>query len=192
MDPTDARRLLMEGYTRFVTARPAGDHRTHDRMVEVAEAPHPFAVILGCADSRVPPEIVFDQGFGDLFVVRIAGAVVSDEALASIELAVREMGVPLVVALGHTRCQALHDCMEIVAGAREADGQIGVLVDLLRPAIDAASADGYPAVIRAAVRLAAERLRAAEPVLAPAVRDGTLEVAGWLYDVDGGILEMLT
>jgi hypothetical protein len=131
MDPVTARRLLLDGYTRFATARLEHPNQSDERRAAVAAAAAPIAAILGCADARVPPEVIFDQGFGDLFVVRIAGAVVTDAILGSIELAVRDMAVPLLVVLGHTRCLAVQTALAVIEGDDEAAGHAGALIEAL-------------------------------------------------------------
>ena len=194
MDPATALQTLLDGHTRHITERPAHPHQTHDRRTEVAAGPRPIAAILGCADARVPPEVLFDQGIGDLFVVRVAGAAVTDLVLGSLAVAVAEMGVPLIVVLGHTRCRAVQLAVETLYGEGEATEHLNAVVEALLPAVAGVAnqpGDRVGAATRAAVSLAVARLRAAEPVLAPRVHEGTLEVAGWLYDVDSGIVEML-
>src|SRR5829696_8093869 len=140
VDPATALGRLMDGHTRVVTGRAEHPRRTDARRAEVALAPRPFAVILGCADARVPPELIFDQGLGDLFVVRIAGNVVTDEVLGSVEVAVRDMATPLVVALGHTRCRAVQTALDVLCGAAEATGHTPGIVEALLPAVAAAGA----------------------------------------------------
>ena len=98
---------LLEGNARYVESRAARPDQTPERRAEVATVQHPFALVLGCADSRVPPEIVFDQGLGDLFVIRVAGNVLDDQVLASIEYGVEHLHIPLVIVLGHERCGAV-------------------------------------------------------------------------------------
>ena len=194
MDPATALQTLLDGHTRHITERPAHPHQTHDRRTAVADRPRPVAAILGCADARVPPEVLFDQGIGDLFVVRVAGAAVTDLVLGSLAVAVAEMGVPLIVVLGHTRCRAVQLAVETLHGEGEAAEHLTAVVESLLPAVAGLTnqpGDRVAAATRAAVSLAVARLRAAEPVLAPSVREGTLEVAGWLYDVESGIVEML-
>ena len=194
MDPATALTMLLDGHTRFITGRTEHPRQSDERRAEVALQPRPFAVIFGCADTRVPPEILFDQGIGDLFVVRIAGNVVTDEVLGSIEVAVRETGASLLVALGHTRCRAVQTALEVRSGTGEAAGHVNSIVGAILPAVAAiepAMGDSLDAAVRENVRHAAAALRASEPVLASAVRAGTLEVHGWLYDVETGLVEML-
>lgn len=195
MEPATAIRSLLDGYTRFATGRPEHPNQTHARRVEVAAAPQPIALVLGCMDARVPPEVIFDQGIGDLLTVRVAGAIVTDAVLGSIELAVRDAGVPLVIILGHTRCKAMQIALEAISGDHEAVGHGAAIVEALLPAIAAIGkqpGDRPRAAVEAQVTLTTQRLRDREPALADRVRAGALEVRGWLYDVDTGILEMLT
>lgn len=103
--------------------------------MEVAKGQHPFAIVLACADSRVSPEVVLDQGLGDLFVVRLAGNVVSDEAIASIEYAAAHLGSSLVVVLGHQKCGAVKATMDVVLKGEHPHGNIAFLVDAIRPAV---------------------------------------------------------
>ena len=184
----------MDGHTRVITGRPLHPNQTDARRAEVAISPRPFAVIVGCMDARVPPEIIFDQGLGDLFVIRVAGGVVTDVVLGSVEVAVRDFGVPLVVVLGHERCRAVQTAVEVCRGERTAVGHAGSIVEALRPAVAAVAdqpGDRTAVAARAGVGLAVSRLRSAEPLLAERARSGDLEIAGWLYDVDTGIVEMI-
>ena len=194
MDPATALTMLQDGHTRFITGRTEHPRQSDERRAEVALRPGPFAIVLGCADTRVPPEILFDQGIGDLFVVRIAGNVVTDEVLGSLEVAVQEMGTQLLIVLGHTRCAAVRTALEAMSSGEGAVGHVGSIVEALLPAVagvEAATGDRLAAAVRENVRHAAATLRTSEPVLAPTVRAGTLEVYGWLYDVETGLVEML-
>jgi carbonic anhydrase len=196
MTPDEALRLLQEGNARFV----AGTTVRRDLAAQVRETSagqHPFAAVLGCIDSRVPPELVFDTGIGDLFAARIAGNVVDDELLGSLEFATRAAGARLIVVLGHTQCGA-------VMGA--CDGvQMGSLtrtLALLEPAVAAARKavpgrhdSSNPAfvahVTEANVRLGARALVERSPILAELVRKGRLRVVPALYDVASGRVEFL-
>ena len=131
MDGDRALQKLMEGNTRYVSARLAHPNQTPARRAEVSEGQHPFAVIVGCSDSRLPPEIIFDQGLGDLFVVRLAGHVLNDEALGSIEYAVEHLGTQLIMVLGHDRCGA------VTAAVKEGDasGHLGSIMKAIAPAV---------------------------------------------------------
>lgn len=116
---------LMEGNARYVSAKLNHPDQTLQRRAEVASGQHPFAIILTCADSRVPPELLFDQGLGDLFVVRVAGNIVDDDILGSIEYGVGELATPLVMVLGHERCGAVKATVESVEQGGEVPGHIG-------------------------------------------------------------------
>jgi carbonic anhydrase len=145
----------------------------------------PFAVILGCADSCVPPEVFCDQGLGDLFVVRNAGNVVDEVVLGSLEYGVEHLGAPLVVVLGHTQCGAVTAAVQ----GGHAAGHIGSIVDRRQPAVAAASRQAGDAVlnaIRANVQQAVAALQACQPILAEAVKLGQLKIVGGLYHLDTG------
>src|SRR5512144_1963951 len=126
---------LIEGNRRFVDNRPALDASPH-RRIEVAQGQKPFAIILGCVDSRVPPELVFDQGMGNLFVIRTAGEVLDQAALGSLEFGVEELHIPLLVVLGHERCGAVKAAIEILDGQGKAEADIDYLVQALAPAVE--------------------------------------------------------
>jgi carbonic anhydrase len=150
------------------------------------------AVIVGCADSRVPPEILFDQGVGDLFVVRAAGNVISGAGAVvkgSIEYAVAELGVSLVMVLGHTQCGAVKAALKHIGAGDALPGAIQELVNAIKPAV--ARAKGRPGdalenAVRANVELGVERLQSLEPVLSGPVRRGEVKVVGGVYDLHTG------
>jgi carbonic anhydrase len=182
MSPDD---LLRDGNRRFAESRAEHPDQTAARRAEVAAGQRPFAVVVGCSDSRVPPEILFDRGLGDLFVVRSAGQVVGDTELGSVEFAVANLGAPLVVVLGHERCGAV----EAAFGGSPVQGRIQAIVDAIRPNLSSAGSEAPASVddaVRAQVRGVVAQLRSSEPVLAPRVRDGTLQIVGAVYDLDDG------
>jgi carbonic anhydrase len=157
--------LLMAGNRRHVSDKHAHPNRSASRRGEVIERQEPFAVILGCADSRVPTAVVFDQGIGDLFVVRIAGNLVDDLVLGSIEYAIEHLHVPLVVVLGHSRCGAIAAAFD-----RHARGHIATLVNALQPAIANAKhppGDQIANAIDANIRIAVATIATSEPIIAP-------------------------
>lgn len=135
---------LKEGNARFVKERTrAREDGSATRRVATAVAPHPIAGVLGCADSRVPPERVFDQGLGDLFVVRVAGQVVDDAVMGSLEFAVLAFEVPLLIVLGHENCGAVTATVNQLQGSAEPPpAHVGAVVDLVRPSIAEVVADG--------------------------------------------------
>ncbi|WP_432512714.1 carbonic anhydrase [Kineococcus sp. SYSU DK001] len=190
-DPDQALELLREGNARFVTAHEQHTAGTLQRRVHVASAQHPFAIVLSCADSRVPPELVFDQGLGDLFVVRTAGQVLAPPVLGSIQYGVEHLHVPLVLVLGHENCGAVSATVDAVRHHSAASGTaIDSLVDAIRPAVERARAGTDETHLLAeAVRtnVAAEvSALAADPLLAHAVDAGHLRIVGATYDLDDG------
>ena len=205
--PREAIELLREGNRRFVS----GDHTAHDfgAQVEATSAgQHPFAAVVGCIDSRVPPEIVFDQGLGDLFVVRVAGNVIGPDQLASLEFACSLAGARLVVILGHTRCGAVVGALE----GREL-GHLTGLLEKIRPAADVGGADGearvpndsagttvrsvpptpelVAQVAEANVRLTIERVRGESEVLVEMESAGEIAIVGAMYAVETGEVRFL-
>ncbi len=178
---------LKEGNRRYVTGRAQHPRQDAARRQETCPQQRPFAVILGCSDSRVPPELIFDQGIGDLFVIRTAGHVVDRAALGSVEYAMEHLGVPLVVVLGHTHCGAVTAAVHS-APAEDAP-HIGYLVEAILPAVrQTADLPGDPVAnaIDTHIRLTVEALVAASPVLAERSRSGALRIVGARYDLESG------
>ncbi|NAZ76748.1 carbonic anhydrase [Kineococcus sp. T13] len=203
-DPEQALELLRAGNARF-SAHPE-QHTTHPaaHRLRIAEGQHPFAIVLSCADSRVPPELVFDQDLGDLFVVRTAGQVVAPPVLGSIQYGVEHLHVPLIVVLGHESCGAVGATLEAVrTGSAPSGTAIDSLVEAIRPAAEQALAEtdadsGSEADeaqhLAEAVRLnvAAEVAQlSADPLLAEAVDGGHLRVVGATYDLHEGTVTFL-
>ena len=172
-------------------AAPSTARQTPDRRRELAAGQHPFAVILGCADSRTGPEILFDQGLGDLFVVRVAGNVLDDHAIGSIEYGVEHLHAPLIVVLGHSRCCAVAAARDVVAGKGRAEGHIESLVAAIRPAVEATVGQDLDATCKANVRNAVHALRTSEPVLRHMAEKGEIKVVGAYYDLDTGVVAFL-
>jgi|SRR6266478_6032145 carbonic anhydrase len=156
------------------------------RRAELTKSQHPFAVIVSCSDSRVPPEIVFDQGLGDLFVLRVAGNVINDESLGSIEYAVDHLAVRLIVVLGHQRCGAVKAAKDTIAAKGEAPGHIQSLVTAIKPAVEATVNRDLDATIEANVKDVVQVLRTSAPILKPKVDSGELRVIGANYSLDTG------
>lgn len=182
--PRQALDLLEAGNARFVAGESVAPHRDIRRLREVAPRQTPFAAFLGCADSRVPIEIVFDQGFGDLFVTRIAGNVAATENIASLEFATQVLGAKVVYVLGHTSCGAV----AAAAKAEPVPGQISALFQHIRPAVRAANGDVETA-IRENVRLQAQTLVEASTVISSLVTAGKVLVAGGIFDLHTGRVE---
>jgi carbonic anhydrase len=181
----EALAALKAGNARYVAAKCEAPHRDAACRAKLATGQAPFAVVLGCSDSRVPPEILFDQGMGDLFIVRTAGNVVDDVVLGSIEYAAEHLGAPLVVVLGHERCGAVKAAVK----GGEAPGHIGALVKAIKPSVDAVKGKtGDPAENSMAANAAAmaKEIRSSAPILAKLVEEGKLKVVAARYDLDSG------
>ena len=188
--PDEALQRLLDGNQRYVANKAVDPNQTERRRVEVATGQHPFATILGCVDSRVPPEIVFDRGLGDLFVIRTAGQVVDQAVLGSIEFGALHYSIPLVFVLGHESCGAVTAAMEAHG---EAEGSIGYLVEAITPAIEAAhgqEGDELDNAVKANVSLVVERLKESH-ILSEAITAGTLKIVGGRYDLDKGAIELV-
>lgn len=181
LEPLQALELLYEGNRRFVAGETIEPHRNLSRLKEIADRQTPYAAFLGCADSRVPIEILFDQGFGDLFVTRIAGNVATSENIGSLEFGTQVLGAKVLYVLGHTNCGAVAATMK-----RDAvPGQISSLFQFIRPAVRSAAGD-LSAAVHENVRLQAQTLAEASPVIAALVKEGRLIVAGGVYDLASG------
>src|SRR5579862_1732711 len=170
----EAMARLKAGNERFVAGKVEHPNAGAERRAEVAKGQKPFVIIVGCSDSRVGPEVVFDQGLGDLFVIRTAGNVVDDVALGSIEYAADHFGVPVILVLGHTRCGAVIAAV----GGGEAPGHIGSIVEKIKPAVQETKGkegDAVDNAIRANVRNVVHRLRNATPILSGLVKSGKLK-----------------
>lgn len=184
---------LIEGNDRFMDGETAHLNQSAKRRIEVAKAQTPFATIFGCDDSRVPPEVIFDRGLGDLFVVRTAGHAVDGMVLGSLEFGAKELHIPLLVVMGHERCSAVKTALDLVASGRLAPGKMDRAVKGVRPAIvktlDTKS-NALDAAVRVNVELTVDRLRKA-PLLAGLVAQGKLTIVGARYDLDTGGVEVI-
>ncbi len=187
---------LMRGNQRFVASLAANPNQTVERREQVAGGQTPFAIIMGCADSRVPPEIVFDQGLGDLFVVRLAGNVFDDsEGLGSVEYAAEHFHCPLLMVLGHEKCGAVEATIDAVEHNTTAPGRINTIVDAIIPAVK--QVQGKPGdlvdnVVRANALLVAEQFRNADPFIKQLQTAGKLKIVAAHYALTSGVVEILT
>lgn len=161
------------------------------RRAELTKSQHPFAIILSCSDSRVPPELVFDEGLGDLFIVRVAGNVLNDEGLGSIEYGVDILGARLIVVLGHENCGAVDAAMKTIAAKGKAPGHIQSLVTAIKPVIDATPKGDLDTMIKANVKHVVDALRASTPILKTRVDSGDIQVMGGYYTLDTGAVTFL-
>jgi len=193
---SEALERLRQGNRRFVAERARrGSGQTAGRRAEIADGQEPFAIILGCSDSRVPAELVFDQGLGDLFVIRVAGNIVAPSLVGSVEFAAEQFHTRLVVVLGHTQCGAVTATLEQLR--RPASGQsknLKSIVDLISPAVrDLVNPDGTPydesmvsRAVRANVRASADHLRHGSALLEQLIQDEGLLVVGAEYSLETG------
>jgi carbonic anhydrase len=181
---------LQAGNEHHVTKHYQHPHETAARQKELTAGQSPHASVLACADSRVPPEIVFDQGLGDLFVIRIAGNVASDDVLASLEYGAEHLNIPLIVVLGHQKCGAVTAAVE----GGELPGHLPGLIALMRPAVEktkGTAGDHVANAVRANVDMVVEQLRTSKPMLGELVSKGSVKVVGGLYSLDTGRVEWL-
>jgi carbonic anhydrase len=186
--PDAALRAMLDGNQRFVGGR-LHSHAEDLSILKAktAEKQEPFAAVLSCADSRVPVELIFDQSIGHLFVARVAGNVASPEIIASLEYGVAVLGTKVLMVLGHSNCGAVK---ATIAG-KAVPGQISALYAPIRPAVDAAGPD-LDAVIDANAKLQATLLSKASPLIAGAIKEGTLKVVAARYDIAKGTVSLLT
>ena len=183
--PDAALAELKAGNEHHVQNRYRRPHQTHARLQELVSGQYPEAAVLSCADSRVPPEIIFDQGLGDLFVVRVAGNVATDTEIASLEYGAEHLHIPLLVVLGHESCGAVAATLQ----GGEADGHIGTLVDLIKPAVEKSrgmAGDPLSNAVRTNVQMVVKQLRASEPVLSKLVAQGKLRIIDGVYSLETG------
>jgi carbonic anhydrase len=188
--PDQALQSLIDGNQRFVTRKRRNPNQSPTRLVEVAKVQKPFASILGCADSRVPSEIVFDQGFGDLFVCRIAGNVATSEEIGSLEFGSLVLGSKVIMVLGHERCGAVD---ATIKGA-QVPGQIGSLIDAIKPSVEKSKnlpGDKLENACKANILMQVEKLKASS-VLSQLIDAGKLKVVGGYYDLDNGTVTMVS
>ena len=191
LDAEGAWRKLAEGNDRFVTGGQTHPHESLRWRESLVRGQRPFAVVLGCADSRVPPELVFDHGLGDLFTIRAAGGVLDNSVLGSVEYAVEHLAIPLVVVLGHARCGAVSAAVDVVRGRAEVSGDVSVLVRAIEPAVLSTPADGDEARFLAAVvdnqaKRVASLIVERSVTIRAAVRHHGVAVVAASYQLDTG------
>jgi carbonic anhydrase len=185
---------LMSGNKLYVAGKVRHPHQGLARRAELANEQKPVAVILGCSDSRVPPEILFDQGLGDLFVVRVAGNVVDNAVAGSIEYAVGELGVPLIIVLGHEGCGAVKAAVDVVEKGGELPGQIESIINSIKPAVEKVKGKHgniLENAINENVLMGVEKLKDSRPIIAKLVEKGRLKVVGANYELKSGIVRIL-
>lgn len=190
MTPDEALNVLMEGNARFVSGKVCHPNQNDESLAKAVSGQQPFAVVVSCSDSRVPPEILFDQGIGDIFVIRTAGEVMDNATIGTIEYAVEHLHVPLIVVLGHDDCGAVKAAIE---GSAE-PGQISYIVDAITPAVNTArgmNGDLLNNSIDVNAQNVARQLRSTSPILSEAAQAGTLQIVAARYHLDTGAVELL-
>ncbi|XVV00038.1 carbonic anhydrase [Actinosynnema sp. CA-248983] len=197
LDAERAWRKLAEGNQRFVGGRQTHPHESLQWRESLVKGQHPFACVVGCADSRVPPELVFDEGFGDLFTIRAAGEVLDNSVLGSVEYAVEHLEVPLVVVLGHASCGAVSATIDVVRGRAEVSGDISTLVRAIEPAVLSTPPDrDEKAFLARCVDNQAKRVASLmverSVTIRTAVRHHGLKVVAASYQLDTGAVSRLT
>jgi carbonic anhydrase len=198
---SEALERLREGNRRFMAGEPPSkDRQNQARRAELLTSQEPFAIILGCSDSRVPAEIIFDQGLGDLFVIRVAGNIVAPSGVGSIEFAAARFGTPLAVVLGHSRCGAVTATLEHLrargAQSRNLLSIVGRVSQSIRGALDgppeAVTEELVRKAVRANIRASVEQLRTtASPLLHELIQNGRLEIVGAKYSLKTGLVDFL-
>jgi carbonic anhydrase len=216
--PADALSRLKEGNSHFMSGNRQHPHESSDerayiaknsyenpgavslgmtseqaakRRAELTKSQHPFAIILSCSDSRVPPEIVFDEGLGDLFIVRVAGNVLNNEGVGTIEYGVDVLGARLILVLGHQSCGAVDAAMKTVAAKGKAPGHIQSLVTAIKPVVDSTPKGDLETTIKANVNHVVGALRSSTPILKRKVDSGDIQVIGGYYTLDSGAVTFL-
>ena len=194
--PEESLQRLLDGNQRFRAATEASSARRWSEH-QAAQPQRPFAIVLGCSDSRTPVEILFDQGFGELFVVRVAGNVVAPSVIGSIEFAASQFGVRLVVVMGHTKCGAVHATVEaLLTGLGPDSKNIRSITDRIAPHVQALVREGRSEktlreAMRANVRASAEHLRRGSQILEDLVLAGRVVVVGAEYELETGIVRLV-
>lgn len=190
LTPKDAHDILVKGNKRFAENLKA-QRNLKDQVFETSKGQYPFAVILSCIDSRVPAELVFDQGIGDIFSVRVAGNVVNEDVLGSMEYACKVAGSKILVVMGHTKCGA------VTAACKNVElGNVTTLLQKIKPAVNAIrkndhelTAEQIEEVSFENVNVSIERIRKESPILAEMEENGEIEIVGASYDVNTGLVE---
>jgi carbonic anhydrase len=190
----EALNRLRVGNRRFVEAVAIGNQGHRASLVLGQE---PFAIVLGCSDSRVPAELVFDQGFGDLFVIRVAGNIVAPSQVGSVEFGAARFGTPLVVVMGHTQCGAIGAAIEELTGqATSQSRNLRSIVERVRPSVESVMAAGgrdsatlVSDAVRANVRASTNHLRHGSEILERLIRENGLLVVGAEYSLESGVVD---
>ena len=181
---------LLEGNQRYITGGALHPNQSFEHRLELAEGQKPIAAILTCSDSRVSPEIIFDQGLGDLFVLRVAGNVINDLFVGSLEYAVEHLNVSLLMVLGHSECGAV----DATVKGGQPPGHINSLVQAIKPALDRLkkqSPDWVNIVAKENVKIGVERLRISDPILTARYEEGNIDIVGAFYNIKSGKVSLI-
>ncbi|MHC5825215.1 MAG: carbonic anhydrase, partial [Nostoc sp.] len=191
ISPNESVKRLLDGNQRFIHQKRKYPDQSLEHLRLVAKAQYPFATILGCADSRIPAEIVFDQGLGDLFVVRVAGNVVSDTVIGSLEYSTVVLGSQLIVVLGHRRCGAVTEAIK----NQPLPGRIGLIIEGIKPSLERVkfrTDDNMQDAVIANIKYQAEKLQESSTILTKFLYEGKLKIVGACYDIDTGKVNLIT
>lgn len=192
--PDAALKRIMDGNARYAANAPTNKDFSAGRAAR-ASAQFPIAAILSCADARVAPELAFDEGPGELFVVRLAGNFVNDDGLASIEYGVKFLGIPLVMVLGHSGCGAIDATIKVLKDGAKLPGHLPELVKSIKPAVEAAKRKNPPDLLVEAtienVRHNVRRLASANPIVSGLAKDGKVKIVGGVYDIASGKVNLV-
>ncbi len=189
-DGEQALKMLLDGNERFRNIQATHPHQEAAYRIGLGTGQAPFAAILACADSRVPPEVLFDEGLGDLFVVRVAGNILNDQLLGSLEYAAAHLNTPLIMVMGHTSCGAIG----AVAQGAELEGHIASLAPAIQPAVDKVKGmegDLTDNAAKEVARMTRDELIKSEPIIADLVKEGKLMIVAGFYDLESGVVEVL-
>jgi carbonic anhydrase len=194
--PEQTLQRLLDGNRRFVENHPTLDESASRRIKLAREGQEPFAMVLGCVDSRVPPELIFDQGLGELFVIRTAGEVLDHAVLGSLEFGVERLKIPLIVVLGHKNCGAIKAAREVIHNHTKAHADIEYLVENLALAVEIGDEVDAEEAVRSDRSVRAQIIGVVTqlghvPLLKAAVDEGTLKIVGAWYDLENGSVEII-
>lgn len=190
MEAKEALKIMKDGNKRYVEGKLKHPHTDNTRRDSLQEGQNPFAVVLSCSDSRVVPELLFDQGLGDLFVIRVAGNIAKDKVLGSIEYAVKFLKTKLVIVLGHEKCGAVAASL----GDQDPGGHIGSIIEKIKPAVYMAKrlkGDHLTNSIHVNAQLVSEEIKDSQPILSHAVKFEGLYVVPAYYELSTGKVEFL-
>ena len=194
LSPDEAMKRLAEGNARFRKNQLAHPRQNMARVSETSKGQHPFAVVVTCADSRLSPEIIFDQGIGDLFVLRVAGNIPDDHMLGSVEYAITHLGSRLVMVLGHENCGAVKATLEAGKDIKKLPGHVSSLAKSIAPAVKddlCEKGDKLQCAVRANVRHVVDGLNKNQPIIGKMAKDEDIVIVGAVYDIETGKVKVL-